>query len=152
VPVVNIHRDRPACYQHIGPLTARGEVCEGWADGIVPGMRNPFADLGVPCGNARTPELWREHLALTPGCAGCCRGRADQSTTETETPMANDLDTHRPAEKWSDLQATFHRFDFERFRYLAAYLREGGKHDIAELADKWAAEHLQVARQLARGR
>jgi hypothetical protein len=124
-------------------------------------MRNPFAEQGVICGHARTAEGWREHLELTPGCAGCCRGRADEPPPEpppepqTETtgaPMAFDLDTPRPAEKWSDLQATFHRFDHERFKWLAAYLRDAGRDGPAALAEKWADEHLRVARQLARGR
>ena len=66
--------------------------------------------------------------------------------------MALDIDTHRPAENWSDLQATFHRFDHERFKWLASYLRQDGRPGIADLAERWAEEHLRVARQLSRGR
>lgn len=77
---MNIHHARPACYVPIGPVPTRGQTVEGWPDGIVPGLRNPFADLGVPCGNARTPELWRDCTRLTPGCVGCMRGRADDTT------------------------------------------------------------------------
>jgi hypothetical protein len=66
--------------------------------------------------------------------------------------MPLDLDPHRPATKWADLQSTFHRFDHERFKWLAAYLRDSGRHGPADLAEKWADEHLRVARQLEKGR
>jgi len=58
----------------------------------------------------------------------------------------------RPARTYEDLQATFHHFDSERFRYLADHLRKSGRNHIAELADKWSDEHRQVARNLMRGR
>ena len=58
----------------------------------------------------------------------------------------------RPATTWEDLNATFHHFDSERFRYLAAKLRDAGLKSTAELAEKWSDEHRTVALNLRRGR
>jgi hypothetical protein len=58
----------------------------------------------------------------------------------------------RPAADWSDLTATFHHFDSERFRWLAAKLREAGMQSTADLAMKWSDEHRTVALNLRRGR
>lgn len=45
------------------------------------------------------------------------------------------------------LAGLFHHFDAERFRYLAEALRECDRPHLAELADRWASEHADMARR-----
>ena len=71
---MHVMRGRPACFVEEGqPVTERGEVAEGWALGVKPGLRNPFHDRGRSCGAASTPALWQDTLRHTPGCRGCQR-------------------------------------------------------------------------------
>ena len=58
----------------------------------------------------------------------------------------------RPAKAYADLNATFHHFDSQRFTWLAHYLREAGRHAIADAAERWAEEHKRIAANLMRGR
>lgn len=55
----------------------------------------------------------------------------------------------RAASAVGDLAQTFHRFDGERFRWLAEQLRDAGRPEAAKLADCWMREHLDTARKLA---
>lgn len=64
----------PACWTDGNP-SPRGQVTDGWPEGVKPGLRNPFFDSGRSCANARTPELWTATLRLTPLCRGCSRAR-----------------------------------------------------------------------------
>lgn len=69
---MHIPTRRPACWTTA--RTERGQVVEGWPEGVKPGMRNPFWDQGRTCGQAMTAELWATCLFHTPTCAGCARG------------------------------------------------------------------------------
>lgn len=74
--MMHVHKSRPACYiEDPALVTERGAVVEGWAAGVKPGVRNPFADAGRACGAASTPALWQDTLRHTPGCWGCQRAR-----------------------------------------------------------------------------
>lgn len=54
----------------------------------------------------------------------------------------------RVAQTVGDLAQTFHRFDGERFRWLAEQLRDAGRPEAAKLADGWMREHLETAAKL----
>lgn len=47
-----------------------------------------------------------------------------------------------------DLAQTFHRFDAERFHWLAQQLLEADRPEAAKLAFGWMREHLETAEKL----
>lgn len=55
----------------------------------------------------------------------------------------------RAASAVGDLARTFHTFDAERFRWLAAQLSDAGRPEVAKLALEWSNEHAETARRLA---
>lgn len=71
---MHISQRKPACFTETD-TSPRGDIVEGWPDGVKPGLRNPFEDNGRSCQNASTPELWAVALIHTPGCLGCQRSQ-----------------------------------------------------------------------------
>jgi hypothetical protein len=48
-----------------------------------------------------------------------------------------------------DLTCAFHKFDANRFAWLAEQLLDAGRPEAARLASEWMREHLETARKLA---
>ena len=56
----------------------------------------------------------------------------------------------RPPEVHHRYLADSHDSSADRFKYLAAQLHRARMAEIAQIAEKWADHHIQVARQLRR--
>lgn len=71
---MHISQRKPACFTETD-TSPRGEIVEGWPDGVKPGLRCVFFDQGRSCGCATTLEQWEITKAHTPLCDGCARAK-----------------------------------------------------------------------------